>query len=51
MRYWVVKGNPKQNNWDEMLVPGRRENWYAARRTRDVGRFDRIFFWESSPEL
>lgn len=50
MRYWIVKGNPAMNDWDDMLKPGTRGIWYTRRRPKDVEVRDRVFFWESSPE-
>lgn len=50
MRYWIVKGKPSQNRWDEMLVPGKSDVWYSGRRPRAAAALDRVFFWESSPK-
>jgi hypothetical protein len=49
MRYWVIKGRPRENNFSQMLVPGRRHTWYTAKPRKDWAKGDRLFFWESSP--
>ncbi len=49
MRYWVIKGKPSENEFDEMLIPGRRETWHTAAPRKDWAKGDRLFFWASSP--
>lgn len=49
MRYWVIKGKPSENNFDELLVPGRHEKWHTGKPRKDWAKGDRLFFWESSP--
>lgn len=51
MRYWVIKGNPRDNDWDEMLVPGNVNRWHTGRAPRDWRIGDRLFCWESTPAL
>ena len=50
MRYWVIKGNPRRNDWHSMLIPRRSEDWVTALPPKDWSRGDRIFCWESSPK-
>lgn len=49
MRYWVIKGKPSENDFDLMLVPGRRGTWHTGKPRKDWAQGDRLFFWESSP--
>lgn len=51
MRYWLIKGNPSENDLDEMLSPGRVASWRTRRPPRDWAPRDRVFFWSSSPRL
>jgi hypothetical protein len=47
MNYWVVKGKPSRNQWDEMLVPGTLDEWGTGKPPKAWAIGDRIFFWES----
>lgn len=49
MRYWVIKGKPSENDFDEILVPERRGTWHTGQPRKDWAKGDRLFFWESSP--
>jgi hypothetical protein len=49
MRYWVVKGNPIRNDFDEYLVPGKKDRWETKKPPKDWLPNDRLFFWKSSP--
>ncbi len=51
MRYWVLKGNPRDNDWDTMLVPGATDRWHTGRAPKDWSVGDRLFCWESTPAL
>ncbi len=51
MKYWVIKGNPRMNDWDSMLVPGARDEWHTGRFPKSVSIDDRLFCWESTPRL
>ena len=51
MNYWIVRGKPRVNDWDNFLKPGRRITWHTAQRPRKLHDGDRVFFWESSPNL
>ena len=30
-RYWIVKGRPRENDWNELLKPGMKDSWHTAR--------------------
>jgi 5-methylcytosine-specific restriction endonuclease McrA len=49
MRYWVIKGKPSENDFDEILVPERRGTWHTGKPRKNWAKGDRLFFWESSP--
>jgi hypothetical protein len=49
MQYWIVKGNPREYNLDEMVVRGQRDEWRTKKPPRLWRPRDRIFFWSSSP--
>ena len=49
MKYWVMKGNPRENNWDDFLQPRQNGNWGTKRPPKDWAAGDRIFCWESKP--
>lgn len=49
MRYWVIKGKPSENEFDEMLIPEKHGTWHTAAPRKDWARGDRLFFWASSP--
>ena len=49
MRYWVLKGNPRDNDWDAMLIPGKTDHWHTGRAPKDWSIGDRLFCWESTP--
>lgn len=51
MNYWIIKGNPSLNDWDNMLQPNAREVWYTGRTPKIWAQNDRVFFWESTPKL
>lgn len=51
MRYWVIKGNPYANDWDAMLIPNREDVWHTGRAPKDWAAGDRLFCWESTPDL
>ena len=51
MNYWVLKGNPRANDWDAMLQPGRADLWHSGRLPKTLAPGDRLFCWESTPEL
>jgi len=51
VRYWVLKGNPRDNDWDSMLVPGKTGRWHTGRAPKDWYIGDRLFCWESTPSL
>ena len=51
MRYWVLKGNPRSNDWDSMLVPGTSGKWHTGRPPKEWSVGDRLFCWESTPSL
>lgn len=51
MKYWVIKGSPRSNDWDNMLKPGDTGLWHSYRIPKPLARGDRVFFWESSPKL
>jgi hypothetical protein len=51
MQYWILKGNPRENDWDSMLKPGRRRLWHTRKRPLHWAKSDRMFCWESSPKL
>jgi predicted RNA-binding protein with PUA-like domain len=51
MKYWIIKGNPASNDWDDMLQPGATELWHTGRKPRAWSANDRVFFWESTPKL
>jgi predicted RNA-binding protein with PUA-like domain len=49
MKYWVIKGNPLVNDWDDMLVPETIGEWHTKRPPSGWKKGDRIFCWESKP--
>ncbi|RYF75345.1 MAG: EVE domain-containing protein, partial [Cytophagaceae bacterium] len=49
MKYWVIKGSPRENNWDAMLKPGTTGTWHTKRPPSGWQKGDRIFCWESTP--
>lgn len=49
MNYWMCRGKPALNDWNEMLQPGRTDKWYTRRTPKSVLTGDRVFIWESSP--
>jgi len=51
MRYWVVKGNPSENDLDEMLQSGVIASWRTGKPPKLWARGDRVFFWSSAPRL
>lgn len=51
MNYWICKGRPDLNDFDEMLVPEEKECWRTAKVPKTLTKGDRVFFWESSPKL
>src|SRR5262245_3623382 len=48
MNYWVLKGNPRTNDWDTMLQPGRVDLWHSGRLPKTLTSGDRLFCWEST---
>jgi hypothetical protein len=51
VKYWVLKGRPDENDWNEMLQPGVTEEWHTAKPPARWQVSDRLFCWESSPKL
>jgi predicted RNA-binding protein with PUA-like domain len=51
VNYWVIKGNSRENDWEQMLRPGGTAIWHTKRPPKLWNRGDRIFFWESTPKL
>jgi predicted RNA-binding protein with PUA-like domain len=49
MKYWVAKAKPSDNDFPDMLVPGKRVIWYTKKPPRDWDKGDRLFVWQSSP--
>lgn len=49
-RYWVVKGRPGDNDFARML-DHRHGSWRTAQPPAKWARGDRLFIWQSSPEL
>ncbi len=49
--YWVVKGQPRRNNFDAMFGFNRRETWITSSPPARWSVGDRLFFWRSSPCL
>ncbi|MEP7135416.1 MAG: HNH endonuclease [Chloroflexota bacterium] len=49
MNYWIIRGRPTENKFDEMLIPNRDGNWRTARPPKEWHNGDRLFFWASSP--
>jgi len=49
MNYWVVRGKPSENPFDDMLVPNTSQVWRTARPPKSWSKGDRLFFWASSP--
>lgn len=47
--YWVMKGNPRENQWNLILIPGEEATWHTGKPPRSWTKGDRIFCWESSP--
>jgi hypothetical protein len=48
-RSWLVKGQPKRNDFERWLVPGRRMPWHTARPPRNWREGDLLFFWKGAP--
>lgn len=51
MRYWVIKGNPRENDLDLMLERGVVATWRTGKPPKKWERRDRVFFWSSAPRL
>ena len=51
MKYWVLKGRPAENDWDEMLRPGEVRKWRTKKPPSTWQASDRFFCWQSSPRL
>jgi hypothetical protein len=51
MRYWVVKGNPRENDLDVMLSRGALAKWRTGKPPKKWRRGDRLFFRSSAPRL
>jgi hypothetical protein len=51
MRYWLVRGKPRENGDFGFIKPGNRYPWRTKRPPRDWRPGDRLFFWASSPRL
>jgi hypothetical protein len=51
MKYWILKGRPDGNDWEEMLVPGNQNVWHTGQPPKSWSPGDRMFCWESSPAL
>ena len=51
LRYWVIKGNPHDNDWDSLLRPRTSSRWHTGRAPKAWAAGDRIFCWESTPKL
>jgi predicted RNA-binding protein with PUA-like domain len=47
VRYWVMKGNPSNYDWEKNLVINRVEDWHADKVPEELKAGDRVFFWES----
>lgn len=47
LRYWVMKGNPSNYDWEENLAVNRVEDWHADKVPEELKAGDRVFFWES----
>ena len=47
-RYWIVKGRPRENDWNELLKPGMKDSWHTARPPKNLAKFDRVFLWSSN---
>jgi EVE domain len=51
LRYWIVKGKPKRNDFSAMLIPGKTGTWATKKPPKAWESDDRLFFWYSSPKL
>src|ERR1051325_6051173 len=51
MRYWLVRGSPRGNDFGSFVLRGNADNWRTKRPPRDWEAGDRTFFWASSPQL
>jgi predicted RNA-binding protein with PUA-like domain len=51
MRYWLVRGTPRENGDFSFIRPGNAYPWRTKRPPRDWEIGDRLFFWASSPRL
>jgi hypothetical protein len=58
MHYWVVKGRrnwpvgegQEENQWAEVLEPGRRVGWVTKRLPLAAAEGDRVFYWMAAPD-
>jgi len=51
MNYWIVKGRPSENDFEDWLHPGRRDKWHTAAPPKSWEPGDRLFFWKAAPDL
>jgi predicted HNH restriction endonuclease len=51
MRYWVVKGRPREFSEDSYYKPGARGRWWTGKPPKDLARGDRLLFWKAAPSL
>lgn len=51
MQYWIIKGNPKVYDLNEMVVKGEPDVWRTARPPKAWQPKDSVFFWSSAPRL
>ena len=50
MKYWVVRGAPRENDFDSMFEPGLEDTWRTKQPPSDWEPGDRLIFWASSPQ-
>lgn len=53
MRYWIVKGKPSENDFEneKWFAKGLSGTWHTAKPPKSWNAGDRLFFWKSSPAL
>lgn len=51
MRYWLVKGNPREFDLNEFVQRGEVDTWRTRKPPKDWSVKDRVFFWSSAPRL
>lgn len=51
VNYWVVRGDPTQNNDFDFMMPGRSGRWRTKKPPRGWSSGDRLLFWASAPRL